>query len=264
MKKRKKLFFFLFPALLLLCVLLYSLYQIILANREYSLQEKAYEALEAYRPGKDGSPAGSSSTQDPSDATAAEPDASASEPGFVNEDIRRLRKDHPNAIGWISIPGTTIEFPFVQGPDNEYFLRRDVDGNYLYAGVPFLDYRCMPDCSGANTIFYGHNLRNGSMFGPLEKFREQSFFDEHREILIYLEDRTIRAEIAACLVTDPGENEFLYEIDPDADHLQRLTEKARCSAAIAVRGEARFITLSTCGYEFNGARIVLVGIVIPE
>lgn len=261
MKKRKLLL--LIPALALLCVLVYSLYQILRIRHEYRLQADAYAILDAYRPSAE---AGSVKHPDDQSASASpdvptETQGNQPEPLFVNQDIVRLRRDHPNAIGWISIPGTTVEFPFVQAEDNSYFLRRDIDGNYLYAGVPFLDYRCSPDCSDGNTIIYGHNLRNGSMFGPLESFREQAFFDEHREIVVYLESRTIHAEIAACLVVDPGQKEYLYDPAPEEEHLQKLLSDARCCVSKSFSDPVRFITLSTCGYEFNGARIVLVGVV---
>ena len=261
MKHRKKKILLFCSALLLLCIFAVAVYHLDQANREYRLQEQAYAKLDAYRPGRSasGSEHGGQSLS-PSDFPKGG-SSSGPAPGFLNAEILRLRKDHPNAVGWISVPDTGIEFPFVQGEDNEYFLRRDVDGAYLYAGVPFLDYRCAADCSGGNSIFYGHNLRNGSMFGPLEHFREQDYMTAHPEILIYLETHTVHAQIVACLVVDPGEKEYLYDLEPGPDHLRKLLSDARCIRQTEIPEAPRYITLSTCGYEFNGARIVIVGIV---
>lgn len=262
-RKKKQILLFLL-VLVLFGVLVFALLQIWQTQQEYKSEEQAHQALLAYKP--EGRPLPTSPSDPTSTSETAAPSSPSTDPAetgpaFVNETIRRLREDHPNALGWVSVPGTNIEYPFVQGPDNDYFLRRDVDGNYLYAGVPFLDYRCRADFSGVNSILYGHNLRNGTMFGALEEFKNQQFFDEHREIFVYLEDRTIRAEIIACLVIDPKEKDYVYAVQPEADHLTRLLADAKNAMELSPSPEQRFLTLSTCGYDYSGARIVLVGII---
>lgn len=249
-------------ALSLLAVLGYAVFQLVKAGREYALQEQAYDALQIYRPSVPSqSPLPSGTAEHTIPVVPETTEETAPETTFRNETILQLQADHPNALGWITVPGTPIDYPIVQGPDNDYFLHRDVDGNYLYAGVPFLDYRCAPDLSGPNTVIYGHNMRNGSMFNALGLFRNQDYFDEHREIIVFLADRTVCAEIAACLIVDPDKKDYLYAIWPEEDHLSRVLADARRSISTEPDPEARFITLSTCGYDFDGARIVLVGII---
>ena len=248
-------------------VLAFSLYQIFRSQDRYREEAAAHEVLLASRPELSGEapvPSGAASPL-PSESRPAEsssqPSESETEPAkapFFNESIARLRADHPNALGWITVPGTRINYAFVQGPDNDYFLRRDVDGKYLYAGVPFLDYRCEPDFTGANTVIYGHNLRNGTMFGDLEKFRDRAYLEAHREVLVFLENETIEAKAVACLVIDPDEKDYVYDLEPEADHLARVLKDARSAVKEDHPADARFLTLSTCGYEFDGARIVLV------
>lgn len=275
-KNKRKRAVFLALALLLTGILVYSLLQFLDDWRHYEQEAEARSALLPYKPAK---PADSLSPADPAlpSETASENGGSAAaetasgtpgvtdpEPAVFNSAITRLKADHPNAVGWISVPGTQVDYPFVQGKDNDYFLHRDVDGNDLYAGIPFLDYRCAGDLSGVNTVFYAHNMRNGSMFGELDNFRYKPFFDENRDIYIFLEDRTVHAEIVACLVVDPNEKEYLYDLQPKADHLPKLLADARCAKRIAPSPEQRFITLSTCGFEFDDARILIVGVIDSE
>lgn len=260
----KKRLILLLCAVLLLLVLAFSLYQLFRSQDRYREEAAAHEALLAYRPEVPGEAPSSAdhasplpAESRPADPTAPSEPEETAEP-FVNESILQLRADHPNALGWLTVPGTRIDYAFVQGPDNDYFLRRDVDGKYLYAGVPFLDWRCKPDFSGPNTVIYGHNLRNGTMFGDLEKFRDRAYLEAHREVLVFLENETIEAKAVACLVIDPDEKDYLYDLEPEADHLTRVLKDARAAVKEELPEGSRLITLSTCGYEFEGARIILV------
>ena len=256
-------------AVLLLFVLTFSLFQLFRSRERYRDEAAAHDALLMYKPAL---PWSTSDKLDASSSLPAETEPSvpssslsetkpvAAEP-FVNESIVKLRADHPKALGWIMIPGTRIDYAFVQGPDNDYFLRRDVDGKYLYAGVPFLDYRCDPAFLGSNSVVYGHNLRNGTMFGDLEKFRDRAYLETHREILVFLENDTIQATAVACMVIDPDEKNYVYDLQPETDHLSRILKDARSAVKEDYPEDARFLTLSTCGYEFDGARIVLVAVI---
>lgn len=264
----KKRLILLLCAVLLLLVLAFSLYQLFRSQDRYREEAAAHEVLLAYRPEVPGeapttSPASPLPTESrPADPAApSEPETQPTEAPFVNESIARLRADHPNALGWLTVQGTRIDYAFVQGPDNDYFLRRDVDGKYLYAGVPFLDWRCESDFSGPNTVIYGHNLRNGTMFGDLEKFRDKAYLEAHREVLVFLENQTIRAQAVACLVIDPDEKDYVYDLEPGTDHLDRVLKDARAAVKEEFPEGSRLITLSTCGYEFDGARIILVCVI---
>lgn len=266
MRKGKKLLL-LVLAILLLAVLGYSLVQLLQMRKAYSQEDEAHDKLLLYRPEisdlfgpeETGSAPDNSETSSPVDPESVNPVSSVIP--YINSSIQRLKADHPNGLGWITIPGTGVDYPFVQGPDNDYFLHRDIDGNSLYAGIPFLDYRCSPDFSGENTIIYGHNMHNGTMFGTLDRFLKKDWFDEHRYVYVFLEDRTIRAEIAACLMIDPYKQEYLYSLHPDADHMVRLLGDARQKTKVQKTAGCRYLTISTCGYEFEDAKIVLVALI---
>ncbi len=264
-KSRKKLLIWI--AIVLLAILLgVSLWQLISTAERYREEKIVHRALLVYKPAlpADASPTDPAPT-DPADPDGQEPEGGqeqAEVPQVVNESILRMQGEYPNALGWITVPGTNVDYPFTQAKDNKYYLRRGLDGRYLYAGVPFLDYRCAPDFTSANTIVYGHNLRNGTMFGSLEKFRQKEFFDENREFYVFLPYETIRVEIFACLVISPNQGEYLYTSVLNGDFVGQIRADARQFRSLQEAEGARYVTLSTCGYEFSGARIVVVGRIV--
>lgn len=271
MKKKRRIILRVLIVLLLL-VFGVSVWQFFRIRREYALEAEAHRELLLFRPGS-GAAADDPRPSEPEPETAAatkttasEPpetteESSASENPVVNEWLLDLQESHPNAIGWLTVPGTEVDYPFVQGPDNNYFLRRDIDGKYQYAGIPFLDWQCRPDFSGDNTIIYGHNLRNEAMFGSLERLKDSDFLNKHHEIFVYLPTQTIHAEIVACLVVSPSKFPYLYRIQPEADHLTRALADARAARPFPSSVDQRFITLSTCDYEFGGARVVILAVI---
>ena len=82
------------------------------------------------------------------------------------EKIAALKKDYPDLVAWIEIPGTPLSLPVVQGKDNDYYLNHDIEKSRNALGVPFMDYRNKADFSDQNTIIYGHRVKNGKVFHP--------------------------------------------------------------------------------------------------
>lgn len=247
----------------LLAVIGYSLYRLISIQRDYRLEQIAHKAALMYKPElPPWADEAESSVQNTANESAPVPDPTQ-QASTINESIVRLRQDYPAAVGWITVPGTDVDYPFVQGPDNQYYLRRGLDGAYLYAGVPFLDSRCAADFSDGNTILYGHNLRNGSMFGSLDRFKSQSFLEQYRYFYIFLEDRSIQVEILACLVVVPDADSYLYQISPPDSFLSSCIADARAAISDVFPTEApHYVTLSTCDYEQKDGRVVLVGRIV--
>lgn len=93
--------------------------------------------------------------------------------------VRQLSAEHSNFVAWLYIPDTNIDYPIMQSGDNEYYTRRAVDGSYLYAGSLFMDYRCSSDFSDFNSVIYGHNMGNGTMFADIPNYENEEFFMNH-------------------------------------------------------------------------------------
>ena len=273
MKRNKKRILIYVCIVLLLGVLGYSLYRYLSIQKDYRDEKTAHNAVLRFQPSlpENGEPILTDPDMPNSEASApgqsVDPGSDPENPAvcvpITNESILQLQAEYPDAVGWITVPGTDVDYPFVQFQDNSYYLRRGIDGKYLYAGVPFLDYRCAADLSGGNSIIYGHNLRNGTMFGTLTRFKDRSFFDEHRYFYVFLAHDTIQAEIIACIVMTPDQVPYIYEPYPDDEFASRCVADARCSlSGFTSSGSDRFITLSTCDYEKNNSRVILIGRIV--
>ena len=168
-----------------------------------------------------------------------------------------LRAKYPDAVGWLTVPDTGIDYPFVWYGDNDHYLRRDLNGEHATAGTLFMDFRCKRDFSSGNTIIYGHNMKNGSMFGTLKSFADKAFFDGAPTGTICLPHRTITLEFFAYLIVKSNDPE-IYSADPDGACLDYIRQNARQYRDIGVTAGDRIVTLSTCSREFDDARGVLV------
>ena len=104
----------------------------------------------------------------------------------VTVDFEALKKINREIIAWIRIPDTGIDYPVVQGTDNEYYLKHTFKKTEHVAGSIFLDKDNSPDFSNRKTILYGHNMKDGSMFQGLHKYESESYLQEHNKVYLYL------------------------------------------------------------------------------
>ena len=176
----------------------------------------------------------------------------------VNQGVLDLEARNSDTVGWLTVPNTNIDYPFVQAADNDFYLRRDFHGAYALAGTLFMDYRCAKDFASRNTIIYGHHMKNGSMFGTLKKFRDKDFFAANRTAVIYLPDQTFTLDLFAFMMIRSNDA-MLYNHEPDDGFLTYVEQNARHYRDVGATTDDSFVTLSTCAYEFEGARMALVG-----
>ena len=163
-------------------------------------------------------------------------------------------------LGWLTIPNTQIDYPFVIAADNDYYLGRNIHGQQAAAGSLFVDFRNSPDFTDFNTVIYGHNMKNLSMFGELRLFANREFFLENTYGVIFLEDRTLTLEIFAYMIVQ-ARDPVIYDISPEQDAFyDYVSENASNYREPSARGQV--VTLSTCSYEFNSARGVLLATVV--
>ena len=103
-----------------------------------------------------------------------------------------LKAINGDIIGWIQIEGTEISYPIVKGTDNSYYLKHTFEKNTNAAGAIFMDYTNSSDFQDCNTLIYGHNMKNGTMFHDLVNYKEESYFRQHQNIIIYTPEKEIR------------------------------------------------------------------------
>lgn len=182
-------------------------------------------------------------------------------------DFNRLHSINPNAVGWIYNQGTTLDYPVVQGDDNEYYLTHMIDGTPNKLGSIFMDQRNKPDFSDDVTVIYGHNMEDGSMFTSLEKYKQQAFFDQHPRIYLRTPGGIMRLELFSGMLIRPEEfDEFKRNFDSADEKLSAIRdfkERSTFKTTLTPDPSDRLLTLVTCVYDFPGARFIVIGRLVP-
>ena len=174
------------------------------------------------------------------------------------ESAQSLNEAYPDAIGWLYISNTNISYPVTQGRDNEYYLSHAYDGSSLSAGAIFLDCRCENRFMNPVNILYGHSMKNGTMFAGVLNFADSSYFESHRYGWLATPETVYRIDFFSCAKTDC--NDKLYDGNiPITEWIPHICEKSAVLRDIEYTDNDRFISLSTCSYEFQNARTVLTG-----
>lgn len=168
--------------------------------------------------------------------------------------FEELQAVNPDVYAWITVPGTDIDYPILQhASDNTYYLMHNIDGSYGYPGCIYTENMNSKDFTDNNTVIYGHNMKNGSMFAQLHKFEDPDFFKENREVLIYLPDEVLHYTIFAAHIYD--DRHLLYSFDfTDPEVYQKYLDSifstrdmsANIDKDIIVTTDDQIITLVTC------------------
>jgi sortase B len=181
-------------------------------------------------------------------------------------DFELLKKVNADSAAWLYCPDTVIDYPVMRADDYEWYLRRLPDGSSNANGSLFLDYNCSPDFSGRLNIIYGHNMKSGKMFGSLTEYKKQDYFDRHPYMYLYTEHENYRVDLLyGCVIRagDWRERAFMYEVNLEA-LLTCASSTTTFKSAAAYTDTDRFVVLSTCSYEFDDARYIIVGVLRPE
>lgn len=191
----------------------------------------------------------------PTALPTAEPEQNA-EPEHPSHDVKALREKNPDCIGWVTVPGTVIDYPLMHSPqDPEKYLHTAFDGTASDYGVPFLDSRC--SLTSGNLILYGHNRFDGSMFTPIVNFPDKSVLDEHRTVYVELENEVREYELFASFkITADSE---LYTPFGGGGFLDAVREACPYDCG-DIPADSQFVTLSTCDVSRENGRIIAVGV----
>ena len=162
--------------------------------------------------------------------------------------LTKLQTQYDEMIGWIQIEQTKIDYPIMQAENNEFYLTHSYEGEKLRAGSIFLDYRNDPFLNDRHSIIYGHDLRNGSMFGQLYQFGDQSFAEANRHIAIDIGNERLQLEVFAAYETTTDfyyiETEFTNE--SFELFIKTIKEKSVITFDEIINRHDQIITLSTC------------------
>lgn len=233
--------------------------QVYLQLREYGEGESSYTEMEQYV-WVDESPEDiGDERQEGNQSGEGEPDVN-----WPAVDFEALSEINPDIVAWIYIEDTKINYPVVQGRDNRYYLKCLFDGKWNSAGCIFLDSRNEPDFSDRHSIIYGHHMKNGTMFSGLTEYKKQEFYEGHPTVLLMTPEQNIRVEIFAGYVASVEDNAWEIAMGSDGEFenwLEEAKERSCFKSEVAPAVTDRIVTLSTCSYEFDNARFVLLGVI---
>ena len=169
-------------------------------------------------------------------------------------DFEELKKQNPDIYAWINIPGTSVDYPVLRREDdNSYYLNHTVDKKKSVYGSIYTENYNGTDFADFNTVIYGHNMKNGTMFGTLKKYRDKTFFEQNQYINVYTPGRIMKYQIFAAYVWD--DRHILLSLDFDNEDIREAyidmifsTRKmnANINSGLTVTKDDRIITLSTC------------------
>ena len=187
-------------------------------------------------------------------------DTPKGDPELIDVDFESLYELNEDVIAWIYCANTKINYPIVQANDNDYYLYRLLDGTTNSNGSIFMDYRNAADFTDENTLIYGHHMQTGAMFGALINYKKQSFYEEHPYIYIITPDQTYRLDLFAGCVVDSISD--VYSKALSDSQINELIANSTFDANISDPSH-NIVTLSTCTYEYDDARYVVLGELVP-
>ncbi|MBQ8202570.1 MAG: sortase, partial [Clostridia bacterium] len=201
----------------------------------------------------------------PTMAQTAAPASPAPRPSRMN--FAAMQQLMPDIRGWIVIPDTNINYPIVQGVDNEFYLNHLPDGTLNRSGSIMLDMGSASDWSDTVSILHGHHMRSGDMFGSLHAFEDAAYAAQHAVWQLYTPQGDWQVELIAACEVDGSALGYPANFTDDAAFtafLDGLTSRSayRCSAEVT--REDHLVLLSTCAYSFENARFIVLGRLIPE
>lgn len=185
----------------------------------------------------------------------------------IQVDFEALQAVSTDVVGWLYCEDTTINYPVLLGVDNNKYLRHDYTGAYNMDGSIFIDCDCKGDFSFAKTIVYGHHMNFGAMFGCLEDWADQSYYDGHPVMWLLTPTQDYRIDLFSGLHTSAYSD--LYQvIEKPGDelnvYLKEVLEQSLFTAqGVQLDPKGHYVMLSTCAYVFDNARFVLNGLLVP-
>lgn len=181
--------------------------------------------------------------------------------------VKEMSKDYVDVVGWIMFENEDISYPIVYSGDNTTYLETAYNGEWANAGAIFVDGLSTPDFNDPNTLIYGHNMGNLTMFGKLKFYEnDKEYYDEHKFFQIFTKDKVYRYQIFACkLISDDHEIYYAYGKDPRHywSALSDIIKNADVESSVAPQSLDHIVTLSTCTYD-DSMRLVICAARVDE
>lgn len=183
-------------------------------------------------------------------------------------DFSELLAVNPDVCGWITLNNTNVDYPVLQGETNFTYINTDVYGNFALAGSIFLDTRCSKEFTDPYSLIYGHHMADSKMFGDLDLYKDETFFQENTTGSLVLPGKAYQLEIIACLLVPASEDHIFEPTTWQDSNISRLLEFVENNALNlhdeimrelkAAEDPFKILALSTCSYEYTDARTIVL------
>ena len=251
---------------LALCVFVFSTYKFISTEMRYRAEKAEFERLAAQAAAAEEAAMKAAQAQAKNDAAAA-----AALSGGVSK-YQDFYDENEDFIGWVKIYDNTVNYPVMYTPDDyDYYLHLDFNRKWSSSGTPFIGEGC--DVDSRSFVIHGHNLRNGSMFAELEKYRKEEYWEEHQEVYFNTmdEDRVYRIFAAVDTTVDKSSGRFFefYTRVGDlsdeklASYVEELRSRALYDTGVEVDcadPDTQILVLSTCSYTAHDGRFLVAAV----
>lgn len=230
-------------------------------SREYQKGINEYQQLESYASVKEGAPVQEEST------AAEETEEENLIPVSVDIQYDELKRINEDFAGWLYYEPLDISYPIVRGNDNDYYTHYTFEGEKNSSGAIFMDFLNKTDYSDYNTIVYGHNMRNGTMFGSLKKMlNDSSIQEENPDFYVFTEDKAYMYEIFAVYLTqaDSRTYDLIRNEEEQQGFLDYVDETATWRSDKVVSASDKVMTLSTCHGLHSNNRTIILGVLVAS
>lgn len=238
----------------LLCVFGFSAFKIVSTLRGYQQAEQAYTEISSQVVTVVPSP-----TPVPIEHVVPDIDPEVSP---ITVDFEALRNQSTDYVAWIYSPETKINYPVAYTDNNFYYIDHIAGQEEPNAnGTIFIDCRNASDFSDQNTCIYGHNMNDGSMFASLRDYRTEGYYAEHPVLYLSTQDFNYRLDIIGGFVTEPTSFAYANTFDSEDQflaHIELVRDLSTFETDVEVTAEDHIVTLSTCTYEIDDGRYVIV------
>lgn len=182
-------------------------------------------------------------------------------------DFVKLKEENNEVVGWIQIPDTVIDYPILQsglGTEEDFYLTKDMYKQKKSEGSIYIQKMNSPDFSDPNTLIYGHNMLNGSMFGTLKKYRDKEYFEQNDTMYIYTVGHILKYKVYSAFVYDDSHILGSFNFGDPNDYQKFIDVTLNPSSKIKnvgddveVTNKDKIITLSTCTNNENERYLVV-------
>jgi len=176
-------------------------------------------------------------------------------------DFSKLKEKNSSTRGWIKVNGTKIDYPIVQAKNNSYYLTHSFDKSNNSAGWIFMDYECNKEFKDKNTVIYGHNRKNTTMFSSLKNIIKEKWYTNSNNyiVTVYTPKKTLYYKVFSVYKIKYETYYATTDFDNDEEYskfLKTITKRSKYNFNVNVNSSSKILTLSTCG-DNKAYRIVL-------